>query len=136
MEALLARAFGAFVLTKMIALLGLRILLRKAWAALLVYVPLASLLLWPAQFSDLNPIAIACAFAGTLAFVWALRFGFVGMLALGYCLQLWMNFPITRNLDAPHFGIGLVGILAIAALASYGALTASRPCRSRATLTD
>jgi hypothetical protein len=128
-EALLARAFGAFMVTMMIALLGLRILLRKAWAALIVFVPLVSLLLWPAQLSDLNPIAMACAFAGTLAFVWALRFGLVGMLAIGFCLQVWMNFPVTGSLGAPHFGIGLVGVLAIAALAIYGALTASRPHR-------
>jgi hypothetical protein len=60
----------------------------------------------------------------------------VGVLAIGFCLQVWMNFPVTGNLGAPHFGIGLVGTLAIAALAIYGALAASRPHRTRATLTD
>jgi len=131
-EGLLGRVFGSFVIVAMIALLGLHILLRRAWAALVVFVPLVSLLVWPAQFSQLHPIALASALAGTLAFVWALRFGLVGMLTLGFCLQVWMNFPVTARLGAPHFGIGLVAVLTIAALAVYGALTASRTHQLRA----
>jgi NADH:ubiquinone oxidoreductase subunit H len=54
------------------------------------------------------------------------------MLTLGFCLQVWMNFPVTARLGAPHFGIGLVAVLTIAALAVYGALTASRTHQLRA----
>jgi serine/threonine-protein kinase len=128
LESILAQSLGT-VGPAVIVLLGLRLLLRRIWAALLVFVPLISLLAWPAQLSGLSPFAIASTLLGTLALVWAFRFGLVGALALWFCLNLWMNFPVTANLDAPHFGIGLVAVLVIAGLGAYGALTAARPQR-------
>jgi len=68
-------------------------------------------------------------FLGTLALVWALRVGLLAALALWSCVVLWMNFPVTARIDAPHFGIGLVAVLSIAALGAYGAFTAARPRR-------
>jgi hypothetical protein len=59
-----------------------------------------------------------------------LRFGLVGIVVFFLCFNLWLNFPVTAKLDAPYFGAGLVGVLAIAALAAYGAFTASRPRRT------
>ena len=56
-----------------------------------------------------------------------LRSGLVGVLALNFCLGIWMNFPVTANSDAPHFGTGLVGVFIIGALAAYGAFTSSQP---------
>ena len=62
--------------------------------------------------------------------MWALRSGLIGILTLWFCVRLWMDFSITANPDVPHFGTGLVAVLAIAALGTYGALTASRTTRA------
>jgi len=37
-----------------------------------------------------------------------------------------MNFPVTANVSAPHFGSGLVAVFAIAGLAAFGAWNAAR----------
>jgi hypothetical protein len=60
-----------------------------------------------------------------------LRAGLVGVLALNFCLGIWMNFPVTASSDAPHFGTGLVGVFIIGALAAYGAFTSSSALRRR-----
>lgn len=60
-----------------------------------------------------------------------LRAGLVGVLTLYFCLGLWMNLPVTANPNAPHFGIGLAGVLMIVAVGPYGALTSSRVFSSR-----
>jgi hypothetical protein len=131
LEAIPARALASFVgLTGGMVLLGLRLLLRRTWAALLAYVLLLSLLAWPAQLSALNPIAIASAFLGALLVVWSLRFGLVAFVTLWFSVHLWMNFPVTANVHAPHFGIGLVAVLLIAGLGASGAFTASRARRT------
>ena len=49
----------------------------------------------------------------------------VGTLVLFFCLILSITFPVTAN-TAPHFGAGLVAVLLIAGLATFGAVTASR----------
>jgi serine/threonine-protein kinase len=130
LEGILARGLEAFGgLSWGMFLIGLRLLLRRTWAALLVFVAMMSLLPWPAQLSGLSPVAIVFAFLGTLGIVAAYRVGLVATVALLGCLFLWMNFPITARIDAPHFGIGLVAVLSIAALGAYGAFTAARPRR-------
>jgi len=88
---------------------------------------LSTLLLWPAQFSGFSAIGIACTVPGVIAMLWAVRIGLVCFLALWFCLGVWMNFPVTTRLDAPHFGIGLAGVLIIAGVAAYGAFTAALP---------
>ena len=55
-----------------------------------------------------------------------LRAGLVGVMVLYFCLGVWMNFPVTANTEAPHFSTGLLGVLIIAAMGTYGALTSSR----------
>jgi len=59
-------------------------------------------------------------------FMYALRFGLVVTLALWFSVLLWMNFPVTANVKAPHFDSGLVAVFAIAALAAFGAWNAAQ----------
>jgi predicted Ser/Thr protein kinase len=129
LEAFPAQALGAFAATLVfvIGLLGLRFLLRSMWAAVLVYLALGAALAWPAQFSEYSASGIACAMLGTAALIWALRIGLLSMLVLWFCVSLWLNFPVTAQLDAPHFSTGLVAVLMIAGLALYGAVITSRP---------
>jgi serine/threonine-protein kinase len=130
LEAILARGLVAFVVVMWgIVLLGLRLLLRRTWAAVVAFVPMVTLLAWPAQISMLHPAAVASAFMGAVVLVFTLRCGLVSTVVAGYCVNLWMNFPVTANIHAPHFGIGLVAVLSIAALGAYGAFTAARPRR-------
>jgi len=81
---------------------------------------------WPGPQSHYSGVGIACALAGAAAVVWATRFGLVGLAALWFSLNIWMNFPITASVDSPFFSTGLLGVLIIGGLALYGALTASR----------
>jgi len=62
--------------------------------------------------------------------IWGLRFGLVGTLAMWFGVMTFANLPITANVAVPHFGIGLVGVAAVAALATYGAFTAVRRPRA------
>jgi len=84
-------------------------------------------LAWPASLSGYHPIGLGCSLLGTVVVLWTMRAGLVGTLALIFCLTLWLNFPVTANADAPHFGIGLVAVLLIAALGTYGAIMSTRP---------
>jgi len=122
--ALLALGLG---MTFPVLLLGQLILLRKWWLNYAVTLAVSSLMVWPAQFSGFSAIGIACTVPGVIAMLWAVRFGLVCFLALWFCVGVWMNFPVTTRVDAPHFGIGLVGVLIIAAVAAYGAFTAALP---------
>ena len=110
----------------LMALLGLRLLLRRGWAALVVLVLTTTAVMWPAGFSEFSPIGVTCSFVATITMVCALRFGLVGLLTLWVSVYLWMSFPVTARVDAPYFGAGLFGVLIITGLGVSGALVASR----------
>jgi hypothetical protein len=131
LESLLARPLGALgmLMVVTILLLGLKLVLRKDSAVLLAFAAIAAIGAPPVTLSHFSAIGIACGIVIGVILVAALRFGLLGTLALLACQNVWLNFPVTAKLNAPHFGIGLVGVLAIAALAAYGAFTASRPRR-------
>jgi predicted Ser/Thr protein kinase len=128
LEGLLARPLGALgmLMVVTILLLGLKLVLRRDFAVLLVFAAIVAVGAPPVTLSHFSPIGIACGIAIAVILVFALRFGLLGTLALLVCQNVWLNFPVTTKLNAPHFGIGLVGVLAIAVLATYGAITASR----------
>ncbi len=128
LEALSGEALIAigYAVSLSVFLLGLRIMLRNDRATGVTFVAVFSLLGWPSDFSAFHPIGLACTAVGALAMLWAFRIGMVSSLVLWFCVGLWLSFPITAKIDAPHFAIGLVGVLTIAALAVYGAVTAAR----------
>jgi serine/threonine-protein kinase len=123
--AVVVRAFGIAFLFFML-FLGLRFVLRKRWAAAIAMLAIGTALIWPSGMSGYQPIGLACSAAGALVTLMTLRAGLVGVLTLYFCLGVWLNFPVTANSDAPHFGTGIVGILIIGALAAYGAFTSAR----------
>jgi hypothetical protein len=127
-EAVALQLLGVCVdtLLLLMLLLGARMLFKRAAVALFASWIVISVLAWPGPFSHYSAIGIACALAGAAAVIWATRFGLVGLAALGFSLNIWMNFPITASVDSPFFATGLLGVLTIGALALYGALTASR----------
>ena len=88
---------------------------------------IAAALSWTSSLSEYQPIGIACSVLTFMVVLWAFRIGLVGALVLFFCLNLWTDFPVTANLDAPHFGTGLVAVLFIVALGTYGAFMSSRP---------
>jgi hypothetical protein len=129
LESLLARPLGALgmLLVVTILLLGLKLVLRRDLAVLLVFATVVAVGAPPVTLSHFSAIGIGCGVVIAVILVSALRFGLLGTLALLVCQTVWLNFPVTAKLNAPYFGIGLVGVLAIASLAAYGAFMASRP---------
>jgi serine/threonine-protein kinase len=114
----------------LIVILGLRVLLRRFWAAVVVFAVVQLAMNPMVEAADYSVISIACWLVSFLSFVSALRFGLVGSLALWFSVTMWMNFPVTANVAAPHFGTGLVAVLVIAGLGTFGAVNASRRLRS------
>jgi hypothetical protein len=115
----------AFTLGWTMILLGFRLLLRNGWIALAALILLVTLLSRPTTLSNFSAIGIACSCAAALVMASTLRFGLLGMLAMWFCFDLWMEFPVSANVNAPYFGTGLIAIAAIAALALYGARLAA-----------
>jgi serine/threonine-protein kinase len=127
---LAVRTFGTAFVWFMV-FLGLHLVLRRRWAAVIAMIPIGTMLGWPASLSGYDSIALACSAAGVVVGLWTLRAGLVGAVALFFCLNLWMDFPVTADVDAPHFGTGLVAVLIIAALGAYGAFMTSRASLAR-----
>jgi len=128
LEAVALQALGICAETLLIVmlLLGARLVFKRPTPALLASCLVIGLVAWPGPQSHYSGVGIACALAGAAAVVWATRFGLVGLAALWFSLNIWMNFPITASVDSPFFSTGLLGVLIIGGLALYGALTASR----------
>jgi predicted Ser/Thr protein kinase len=130
--AVVANVLSGFGIIVMVSpfLLGLRLLLRKTWAAAAVALVVMTALAWPVAFGGVSLFTVLCGFAGTLTLLGVLRYGLLGTFTIAACMSVWVRFPITANVDAPYFGTSLLGVFLIAALAAFGAFTASRPCRT------
>jgi serine/threonine-protein kinase len=131
LEGLLACPLDALgqLMVVTIFLLGLKLVLRRDFVVALAFAAIMASGSPPVTQSQFSAVGIACGLGTALVYLSVLRFGLAGTLALLLCSSFWLNFPVTAKVDAPHFGAGLVGVLAIAALAAYGAFTASRPRR-------
>jgi eukaryotic-like serine/threonine-protein kinase len=129
LEALLARPLTAFgiLIVITILLLGLKSVLRKNLVVWIAFTAMAAAGAPPSAASRFSAVGVGCGIAAAIVLLSALRFGLVGTFVVLWCSNIVLNFPITAKLDAPFFSIGLVGLLAIAALATYGAFTAARP---------
>jgi serine/threonine-protein kinase len=103
-------------------LFALRLVLRKDRIAVPIMVAIMAA---AAPTFDFTWPAVLCTVIGSAAGAWTIyRLGLVA--TLGACLSFAVanQFPITADIHAPHFGTGLVGVLLILALASWGAMTA------------
>jgi serine/threonine-protein kinase len=136
-------AIGAVVLTTLgigfthlIVLLGLQLLLRRFWAAAALYALVQFSMNPFLEAANYSWISLACAVMTQTAFLLTLRFGLVSSLSCLLCAFLWMNFPVTANVGAPHFGTGLVGIFLIIGLAAFGAVHAARSVRGSFSTTE
>jgi hypothetical protein len=124
--ALTALAIG---FAHLIVLLGLQLLLRRFWPAVVVYAVIQLSMSPFLEAANYSPISIACAVTSQTTFLLTLRFGLISTLSFLLSVFCWMNFPITANVSTPHFGTGLVGVFLIAGLAAFGAVTAARNVR-------
>jgi hypothetical protein len=115
-------AFGA-MLVFLIVLLGLHLLIRRLWLALVVNAVLIILISPAAEAANYSTISIICSLILVIVLGFALRFGLVGSLTQWFSLLLWMNFPVAANVEAPHFATGLAAVVSIGALATFGAVT-------------
>ena len=68
--------------TLIIVLLGLQLVLRRLWVALVVYSPVMLIISPAAESSGYSAINIACSLIFLTTAIWGLRFGLVGTLAM------------------------------------------------------
>ncbi len=105
-----------------VLMLGLRLVLRKNWLAAVAFVVFWTAQSSPAIDSQFNGTGLACGLAGALL-IWTIlqRFGVLAVTSGAILCYLWSSFPMTTDVSAPYFGVGLVGILASLTLASCAA---------------
>lgn len=113
-----------------VLLLAYRLIFRRDALAAIAYVVLNGLIVWPSLWSGYSWIGLACGFLGVaVGAILLLRVGLVAQLSAIFVLALNTSFPVTANTSAPHYGIGLLAILATISLAAFG-WTTSRGKRS------
>lgn len=110
----------------LVVLLALSLLLRRFWLALVLFAPIMLVVNPGAEAAGYTPISLAASFAAALSFAWTLRFGLVGAIAQRFGVMLWLDFPMTAKVNAPHFATSLFAMAVIVAIALYGALIATR----------
>ena len=118
-----ALILGLFLwLASLFILFLLRALLRNEWAAAVAWVLLVTA--FTAAGSRFDPVAIVgvLIFSSLAVFV-MFRFGLLALVANVVVFNILQNFPLTTQWSAWYSGIGLAGILLIAALALYGFYT-------------
>jgi hypothetical protein len=93
----------------------LRVLLRKQWAAAIAWVLLFTIL----ASGDPGGWASALIFSMLAVFV-MIRFGLLALVVNYVVFNILQHFPLTTQGSAWYAGIGLTGILLIAAMAFYG----------------
>jgi serine/threonine-protein kinase len=96
----------------------LRVLLRKQWAAAIAWVVLFTVL----ASGDPGGWVSALIFSLLAVFV-MIRFGLLALVANHVVFSILQQFPLTTQVSAWYAGIGLTGILLIAAMAFYGFYT-------------
>ncbi len=107
--------------------LGCRLLVRRDWIAVVVVAAVSSVFGYPGSFTNFSWIGITANVLGSLVFVTVLfRFGLLAAIGCSSVIGICNAFPITPDVKAPHFGISLFGVLALAAIAIYGWATSIR----------
>ena len=111
-----------FWLLALFVLFLFKVLLRKEWAAAVAWVLLFTVLATPG--GQFDPVAFvgALIFFGLAVFV-MIRFGLLALVTNFMVYFVLGRFPLTTQASAWYSGIGLAGILLIAALALYAFYT-------------
>lgn len=106
----------------------LRVLLRREWAAVPVWIVLVSA---PAFSVTEAPVVIGAlnVMQGLVIYVALRRFGLVALMMAFFVQQLTIDFPVTFDSSAWYAGYGYVALAIVAAIAVYGFKTslAGRP---------
>ena len=129
---------GLFIwLGFLFALVVLRALLRKEWAAGAAFVLLMTAVFAPAFQNDPGAIVSTLVWLGLAVFL-LIRFGLLAGLANAVIYFLLKQFPLTFQGSAWYAGISLAVILLMAALALYSFYTSlgGRPIFERAVLEE
>jgi serine/threonine-protein kinase len=101
----------------------LRALLRKEWAAAVVWV-LLFMIFEAAGTRSFPPVVLVTWLIGnSLAVFLLIRFGLLAFVASQFFSLLLSNFPLTTQMSSWYAGLSLAGILLIAAMAFYGFYT-------------
>jgi len=84
-----------------------------------------SLISWPVVISGYGWTEMVAGTAGAMVIISVyMRIGLLAAAVAAVMMFLYSFFPMTADVSAPYFGTGLVGVLAVSALAGYGAVTA------------
>jgi len=106
-----------FGLATLFLLFLLRVLIRREWIAVVLFIAIASA--FTSQGSDSPATWIVGAFEWAITYFLLTRFGLLALTA-GYTFaNLFYRFPITADLSAWYAGIGLTGIILLLAFAAY-----------------
>jgi serine/threonine-protein kinase len=109
-----------FWLAFLFVLVFLRVFLRKQWAAVAVVLLISALL--SAASGDPVFMVVFPVWAGLAVFL-LIRFGLLTMVANSLIFWLLTTLPLTSQVSAWYAGIGLAGILLMAAMVLYGFYT-------------
>jgi hypothetical protein len=111
-----------FWLAALFVLFLLRALLRKAWAAAVVWVLLLSV--FASAFSEFNlPAVVGILIFSSLAVFMMIRFGLLALVTNFVVYNILQAYPLATHESAWYAGISLTAILMIAAIALYGFYT-------------
>jgi len=117
--------FGALFVSLMFlfVLFLLRALLRKEWAAAVVWVLLFTIFEAVGNPSSPPVVLVTWLIGNSLAVFLLIRFGLLAFVASQFFNNLLSNFPLTTQISSWYAGLSLAGILLMAAMAFYGFYT-------------
>ena len=102
----------------------LRALLRKQWAAAIVYVVVTAIFYTTGNQADYAPVVLVSGLITNALTVFLLiRFGLLAVVAAGVFNDILGSFPLTTQMSSWYAGMSLTGILLMAAIAFYGFYT-------------
>ena len=100
-----------------------RALLRKEWAAAVVWVLLFTIFEAAGTRSTPPVVLVTWLIGNSLAVFLLIRFGLLALVASQFFNNLLSNFPLTTQMSSWYAGLSLAGILLIAAMVFYAFYT-------------
>lgn len=119
-------AFGVrFAMVYVTALVVLRVVLRRAWAAAIAWTAIQATI-WT-LIGQTTPLSVVAFLLLSAACTWAsMSYGLVPLVVGSLTYQVIAHFPITTDPSRWHFAPGVVAMGLIAAIAAWGAGVATR----------
>jgi hypothetical protein len=118
-----------FTLAYVVLLLLCRVIFRRTWLAIAIFLALTSMTTGVPTGVDLRGFIVYGLVIGTLILVALFRFGLLTVVMGQFVAIVLMSFPLTTHATAWYFGRTLLGLAVVAALTAYGfrVATAGRP---------